>query len=271
MWWPVQSNNYCKHCQRHVTFLVTTSKIFLVPYWHFLWTERPIHEIFTLNNSKGSSWCQLGDVSGSVLSDHCFTQTINMPCNSKSMSHWGLKIWCCPRQSGERCLIDRMASDFWIFINAVNLERNLNYSCNSGFRWPFSKPSGALGDEKCCMTRKKPRCDDLNSLTEVSFGRWCFYTGDKHVHDETVVARSSVCVCVQGFVDLGWHKDPCMMYHVKGTLMPNFDKCTFLQLFALIPQPGSEWPRLIVNINVKPVRRSKDEPVDDGWCNLVPM
>ncbi len=197
MWWPVQSNNYCKHCQRHVTFLVTTSKIFLVPYWHFLWTERPIHEIFTLNNSKGSSWCQLGDVSGSVLSDHCFTQTMNMPCNSKSMSYWGLKIWCCPRQSGERCLIDRMASDFWIFINAVNLEKNLNYSCHSGFRWPFSKPSGALGDEKCCMTCKKPRCDDLNSLTEVSFGRWCFYTGDKHVHDETVVARSSVCVCAR--------------------------------------------------------------------------
>ncbi len=166
-----------------------------MPYWHFLWTERPIHEIFTLNNSKGSSWCQLGDVSGSVLSDHCFTQTMNMPCNSKSMSHWGLKIWCCPRQSGERCLIDRMASDFWIFINAVNLERNLNYSCHSVFRWPFSKLSGALGDEKCCMTCKKPRCDDLNSLTEVSFGRWCFYTGDKHVHDETVVARSSVCVC----------------------------------------------------------------------------
>lgn len=197
MWWLVQSENYCKHCRRHVTFLVTTSKIFLVPYWHFLWTECPIHEIFTLKNSKGSSWCQLGDVSGSVLSDHCFTQTMNMPCNSKSMSHWGLKIWCCPRQSDERWLIDRMASDFWIFISAVNLERNLNYSCHSGFSWPFSKPPGALGDEKCCMTHKKPRCDDLNSLTEVSFGRWCFYTGDKHVQDETVVARSSVCVCAR--------------------------------------------------------------------------
>lgn len=115
MWWPVQLENYSKHWQHHVTFLVTTSKIFLVPWWHFLWTERPIHEIFTLKNSKGSSWCQLGDVSGSVLSDHCFTQTMNMPCNSKSMSHWGLKIWCWSKTAeDEHWLIDQTANDCWI-------------------------------------------------------------------------------------------------------------------------------------------------------------
>lgn len=124
MWWPVQFENYSKHWQHHVPFLVTTAKIFLVPCWHFLWTEHPIHEIFTLKNSKGSSWCQLGDVSGSVLSDHCFTQTMNMPCNSKSMSHWGLKIWCWSKTAeDEHWLIDRTANDCWIFIKAVHLER----------------------------------------------------------------------------------------------------------------------------------------------------
>lgn len=135
----------------------------------------------------------------------------------------------------------------------------------------FQRTPGAMGDKKCCMTRKKPRWDDLNSLTGVSFGRWCFYMGDKHLRDETVVAGYfcvCVCACAQGFVNLCWHKDPCMMYQFKGTLMPKFDKGTFLQLFALIPQPGSEWPRLVVNINVKPVRRSKDEPV--GWWLMQP-
>lgn len=141
----------------------------------------------------------------------------------------------------------------------------MNYACHSDFRWPFSKNSRCYVRRKVLHDMHKPRWDDLNSLTGVNIGRWCFYMGDKHVRDETVVARS-FCVCAQGFVDLCWHKDPCMMYHFKGTLMPKFDECTFLQLFALIPQPGSEWPRLVVNINVKPVRRSKGEPVG---CSLM--
>lgn len=42
---------------------------------------------------------------------------------------------------------------------------------------------------------QKPRRDNLNSLTGVSFGRCWFYMGDKHVRDETVVAIF-LCVCV---------------------------------------------------------------------------
>lgn len=144
----------------------------------------------------------------------------------------------------------------------------MNYACHSGFRWPFWKNSRCYGWQKVLHDMQKAmlRWPEL-------FDRGQFWTLVLLHGGQTFTRWDSgswifLCVCAQGFVNLCWHKDPCMMYHFKGTLMPKFDKSTFLQLFALIPQPGSEWPRLVVNINVKPVRRSKDEPV--GWWLMQP-
>lgn len=71
----------------------------------------------------------------------------------------------------------------------------MNYACHSDFRWPFSKNSRCYGRRKVLHDMQKPRRDNLNSLTGVSFGRCWFYMGDKHVRDETVVAIF-LCVCV---------------------------------------------------------------------------
>lgn len=116
-------------------------------------------------------------------------------------NQWVIEAWksdAGPRQSDERCLIDRTANDCWICISAVRLERNLNYSCHSVLGDLFQNLQVRRETKKCCMTRKNPRCDDLNSLTGVSLRCCRFYTGDKHLRDETLVARSfCVCVCAR--------------------------------------------------------------------------